>query len=100
MKFVFGFNSLLLCFVVCPLVPLATTQVTAPARPVSKLVSSEIALPTVDALVQQEINRQQITGAVLLICHNGRIVHRKAFGFEAVSPPREPTTPAPAYDLA
>src|SRR5258708_6397271 len=100
MKFVRSFKVLLLCVVVCPLVPLATTQVTAPARPVSKLISSEIALPTVDALVQQEINRQQITGAVLLIGHNGRIVHRKAFGFEAVSPRREPTTPDTVYDLA
>src|SRR5258708_23218252 len=100
MKFVLSFNVLLFCVVVCPLVPLATTQVSAPARPVSKLISSEIALPTVDALVQQEINRQQITGAVLLIGHNGRIVHQKAFGFEAVGPKREPTTLDTVFDLA
>jgi uncharacterized protein YbbC (DUF1343 family)/CubicO group peptidase (beta-lactamase class C family) len=98
MKFARSFTALLLCVVVCPLVPLATTQVTAPARSVpSRTAPSEIALPTVDALVQQEINRQQITGAVLLIGHNGRIVHQKAFGFEAV---REPTTLDTVYDLA
>src|SRR5258708_23404425 len=99
MKFVLSFNVLLFCVVVCPLVPLATTQVTAPARPVSKLISSEIALPTVDPLVQQETNRQQITGAVLLIGPNGPIVHRKAFGFDAMRPPRRPTTPHTVYPL-
>lgn len=59
-----------------------------------------MALPTVDALVQQEINRQQITGAVLLIGHNGHIIHQKAFGYEALSPKRQPTTLDTVYDLA
>jgi uncharacterized protein YbbC (DUF1343 family)/CubicO group peptidase (beta-lactamase class C family) len=99
MKFVRNFSALLLSVVVCAVAPFATTQ--APARPaVSKPVPSEIALPGVDALVQQEINRQQITGAVLLIGHNGRIVHQKAFGFEALSPRREPTTLDTVFDLA
>ncbi len=101
MKFARSFTALLLCVVVCPLAPLATTQATAPARSVpSRPASFEMALPTVDALVQQEINRQQITGAVLLIGHNGRIVHQKAFGFEAVGPKREPTTLDTVFDLA
>src|SRR5690348_7374187 len=46
----------------------------------------------VDSLVQEQVNTDAITGAVLVVGHNGRVVHQKAFGARAVSPRREPMT--------
>src|SRR5262245_44762592 len=46
----------------------------------------------VDALVEQQVVNQSITGAVLLVGHSGRIVHQKAFGFRATTPRHEPMT--------
>ena len=41
----------------------------------------------VDQLVQEQINDQAITGAVLVVGHAGGIVHQKAFGLRATGPP-------------
>src|SRR5215831_712876 len=54
----------------------------------------------VDGLVQQEVNAQGITGAVLLIGHDGKIVHQKAFGLRATSPRPERMTVDTIFDLA
>lgn len=54
----------------------------------------------VDALVQEQVNDFGITGAVLLIGHNGRVVHQKAFGYRALSPRHEPMTTDTIFDLA
>src|SRR6185437_3907815 len=54
----------------------------------------------VDALVQQQVNDLAVTGAVLLVGHNGRVVHQKAFGYRALSPRREPMTTDTIFDLA
>jgi len=54
----------------------------------------------VDALVQQQVNDLAVTGAVLLVGHNGRVVHQKAFGYRALSPRREPMTKDTIFDLA
>ena len=54
----------------------------------------------VDLLVQEQINDQAITGAVLLVGHDGRIVHQKAFGLRATSPRVEPMTLDTVFDLA
>lgn len=54
----------------------------------------------VDALVQQQIGEQAITGAVLLVGHDGRIVHQKAFGLRATSPKSETMTVDTIFDLA
>jgi uncharacterized protein YbbC (DUF1343 family)/CubicO group peptidase (beta-lactamase class C family) len=54
----------------------------------------------VDALVQEQVNSLAITGAVLLVGHNGHIVHQKAFGLRAVSPRRESMTTDTIFDLA
>ncbi len=55
---------------------------------------------SVDLLVQEQINNQAITGAVLLVGHDGRIVHQKAFGLRATAPRTEPTTLDTIFDLA
>ena len=54
----------------------------------------------VDALVQQQVNADAITGAVLLVGHDGHIVHKKAFGFRAIKPRREPMAVDTIFDLA
>jgi uncharacterized protein YbbC (DUF1343 family)/CubicO group peptidase (beta-lactamase class C family) len=54
----------------------------------------------VDALVQDQISDQAITGAVLLVGHDGNIVHQKAFGYRAISPKHEPMTLDTVFDLA
>jgi uncharacterized protein YbbC (DUF1343 family)/CubicO group peptidase (beta-lactamase class C family) len=53
-----------------------------------------------DTLVQEQVNDQAITGAVLLVGHNGRIVHQKAFGLRATTPRPEPMTVDTIFDLA
>src|SRR5260221_1055713 len=40
----------------------------------------------IDLLVQEQVNDQAITGEGLLVVHDGRIVHHKAFGRRATSP--------------
>jgi uncharacterized protein YbbC (DUF1343 family)/CubicO group peptidase (beta-lactamase class C family) len=54
----------------------------------------------VDLLVQEQINDQTITGAVLVVGHGGRIVHQKAFGLRATSPRAEAMTLDTVFDLA
>lgn len=54
----------------------------------------------VDLLVQEQINDQVITGAVLLVGHGGEIVHQKAFGLRATSPRAEAMTLDTIFDLA
>jgi uncharacterized protein YbbC (DUF1343 family)/CubicO group peptidase (beta-lactamase class C family) len=54
----------------------------------------------VDALIQQEVGAQGITGAVLLVGHDGKIVHQKAFGLRATSPHPERMTLDTIFDLA
>jgi uncharacterized protein YbbC (DUF1343 family)/CubicO group peptidase (beta-lactamase class C family) len=54
----------------------------------------------VDLLVQEQINDQAITGAVLVVGHGGKIVHQKAFGLRATSPRAETMTLDTIFDLA
>jgi uncharacterized protein YbbC (DUF1343 family)/CubicO group peptidase (beta-lactamase class C family) len=54
----------------------------------------------VDLLVQEQINDQTITGAVLVVGHGGKIVHQKAFGLRATSPRAEAMTLDTVFDLA
>ncbi|HLK08889.1 MAG TPA: exo-beta-N-acetylmuramidase NamZ domain-containing protein, partial [Candidatus Angelobacter sp.] len=55
---------------------------------------------SVDALIQEQINSQAITGAVLLVGHDGRVVHQKVFGLRATTPRPEPMTVDTVFDLA
>jgi uncharacterized protein YbbC (DUF1343 family)/CubicO group peptidase (beta-lactamase class C family) len=54
----------------------------------------------VDALIQQDVTSQGITGAVLVVGHEGKVVHEKAFGLRAVSPRPEKMTVDTIFDLA
>jgi uncharacterized protein YbbC (DUF1343 family)/CubicO group peptidase (beta-lactamase class C family) len=73
----------------------------AKARPKATLAVKEAGnFAAVDALVQSQVNNDAITGAVLLVGHDGKVVHQKAFGFRAVSPRRETMTLDTIFDLA
>jgi uncharacterized protein YbbC (DUF1343 family)/CubicO group peptidase (beta-lactamase class C family) len=55
---------------------------------------------TVDAIVEKAVAEGNIPGAVLLVGHNGKVVHRKAFGSRSLDPAREPMTVDTIFDLA
>src|SRR5450759_1114682 len=58
------------------------------------------ASPTLDAVVDAAVRDGLIPGAVLLIGHDGKIVHRKAYGNRALVPQREPMTADTIFDIA
>jgi uncharacterized protein YbbC (DUF1343 family)/CubicO group peptidase (beta-lactamase class C family) len=76
----------------------AAVQKKPKAKPRAAKESADFA--PVDALVQQQVNDFAITGAVLLVGHNGRVIHQKAFGYRALSPRHEPMTTDTIFDLA
>jgi uncharacterized protein YbbC (DUF1343 family)/CubicO group peptidase (beta-lactamase class C family) len=54
----------------------------------------------VDAIVEKASAEGNIPGGVLLVGHNGRVVHRRAFGMRSLEPVREPMTYDTVFDLA
>ncbi|HZT30919.1 MAG TPA: exo-beta-N-acetylmuramidase NamZ domain-containing protein [Bryobacteraceae bacterium] len=64
------------------------------------LAQSFSASPLLDQAVEEAIREKQIPGAVLLIGHNGEVVHRKAYGHRALVPELEPMTVDTIFDLA
>jgi uncharacterized protein YbbC (DUF1343 family) len=53
-----------------------------------------------DALAEEAIRDGLIPGAVLVVGHEGKIVHRKAYGYKALVPDKEPATVDTIYDAA
>ena len=53
-----------------------------------------------DAQMQQAVGNGLIPGGVLLVGHDGKIVHRKAYGQRALVPARETMTLDTIFDLA
>lgn len=53
-----------------------------------------------DAALQKAVDEEEIPGAVVLVGHNGKIVYRRAFGYRALEPRREPMTLDTIFDLA
>ena len=56
--------------------------------------------PLLDRTIEQAIQEDRIPGAVLVIGHQGQIVHRKAYGKRALVPAPEPMTLDTMFDLA
>jgi uncharacterized protein YbbC (DUF1343 family)/CubicO group peptidase (beta-lactamase class C family) len=61
---------------------------------------NDSAFKTVDAIIERAVAEGNIPGAVLLIGHNGHVVHRKAFGSRSLEPVRESMTIDTIFDLA
>src|SRR2546425_12683796 len=55
--------------------------------------------PTLDALVEKAVAAGEIPGAVLLVSHRGRVLHRKAYGSRALLPKREPMTVDTIFEI-
>ena len=53
-----------------------------------------------DEAIEQAIASDQIPGAVLLVAHQGRILHQKAYGARALEPAREEMTLDTIFDVA
>jgi uncharacterized protein YbbC (DUF1343 family)/CubicO group peptidase (beta-lactamase class C family) len=53
-----------------------------------------------DPIMEKSIADGNMPGGVLLVGHNGRVVYRKAFGWRALEPVREPMTTDTVFDLA
>jgi len=58
------------------------------------------ASPKLDAAIEQAIREDRIPGAVLIVGHNGQIVHRKAYGRRVILPVPEPMTVDTIFDCA
>lgn len=56
--------------------------------------------PKLDAVVENAIKEGQIPGAVLLVGHNGRIIHHKAYGNRELVPNPEAMTADTIFDCA
>jgi uncharacterized protein YbbC (DUF1343 family) len=63
-------------------------------------VSEGAMAAALDAAMQTAIRDGMIPGGVLIVGHDGRVVHRKAYGDRAVVPRREPMTVDTIFDIA
>jgi uncharacterized protein YbbC (DUF1343 family)/CubicO group peptidase (beta-lactamase class C family) len=57
-------------------------------------------LAVIDPIIKDAIRTGQVPGAVVVVWHNGQVIFRKAFGFRALEPRREPMTVDTIFDLA
>src|SRR5215813_8867608 len=57
-------------------------------------------LTQIDQIVESEIARNQLPGAVVIVGRQGKIVWRRAYGNRAVEPQPEPMTIDTIFDLA
>ena len=75
---------------------------TAPKKAKAKPTAAKetVNMTAVDALIGDQVANDSITGAVLLVGHDGHVVHQKAFGYRALSPRRDPMTLDSVFDLA
>jgi len=70
------------------------------AKPKPSSPQETVNFSAVDALIQEQVADDGITGAVVVIGHDGHVVHQRAFGLRATSPRHEPMTPDTEFDLA
>jgi len=62
--------------------------------------SLESRLNALDPIINSAIAEGQIPGAVLIVGHDGKVVHRKAYGHRALDPRREAMTLDTVFDCA
>jgi uncharacterized protein YbbC (DUF1343 family)/CubicO group peptidase (beta-lactamase class C family) len=82
---------------------LAQKNPQASSLPVSEPAAvgmSPAALAHLDEIVDAEIAKKQLPGAVVLVGHKGRVVWRRAYGNRAVEPAPEQMTVDTIFDLA
>src|SRR5215470_6380052 len=69
-------------------------------KPKPAVAKETVNLSNVDNLVQDLVSDGGITGAVLLVGHDGQVIHQKAFGRRATIPRSESMTTDTVFDLA
>ena len=70
------------------------------SAPAGKGVPASSTLSVLDKIVQDSIHDGEVPGAVLLVCHDGQIVYRKAFGHRSLEPRQELMTADTIFDIA
>ena len=80
--------------------PLCLFLASAFAQEPAPQLGNDDSFRTVDSIVEKAVAEGNIPGAVLLIGHDGRVVHRRAFGSRSIEPVREPMTLDTVFDLA
>ncbi len=94
---------LLLGYPALPAAQQAPPKKTAPAaapRARQSAAAGPALSATLDAIVEKAVAADEIPGAVLLVSHQGRVIHRRAYGSRAVLPQREPMTVDTIFDMA
>jgi uncharacterized protein YbbC (DUF1343 family)/CubicO group peptidase (beta-lactamase class C family) len=64
------------------------------------IVPAQTLSPDLDDAVNQAVEQGKLPGAVLIVGHDGRIVHRKAYGKRALIPSPEAMTVDTVFDIA
>lgn len=70
-----------------------------PAKPETESVSS-VALARMDSVINDEIGKHRLPGAVVLVGRKGRTIWQKTYGARAVDPAREIMTANTIFDVA
>ena len=79
---------------------LVQTMTGAVPEPKTSTPKADVQLGAVDSIINQSIAEGNIPGAVLLVGHNGKVIYRKAYGYRALEPKREPMTVDTIFDMA
>lgn len=69
------------------------------AKPETESVSS-VALARMDSVIDDEIGKHRLPGAVVLVGRKGRLIWQKTYGSRAVEPAREVMTGETIFDVA
>ncbi len=88
----------------CPIVPAQATQEAAqkslPTSAPTAVGMSPAHLTYLDQIIEAEIVKKQLPGAVVIVGRRGKIVWRRAYGDRALEPQPEPMTIDTIFDLA
>ncbi len=80
--------------------PSTASTATLPSAAPSAVGMSPTQLTNIDQIVEAEIAKKQLPGAVVLVGRQGKIVWRRAYGNRALEPQPEPMTVDTIFDLA
>jgi uncharacterized protein YbbC (DUF1343 family)/CubicO group peptidase (beta-lactamase class C family) len=92
--------ALLLFGIISSGIPLSAQKAPNPAVTPSPSVNEQERFAALDALLKDAVEKGRAPGVVLLVGHNGNFVYRKAFGYRALDPAKEPMTVDTIFDMA
>ncbi len=92
--------ALLLFCTITSGIPLSAQKASTPPVTPSPSVNQQERFAALDALLKDAVEKGRAPGVVLLVGHNGNFVYRKAFGYRALDPAKEPMTVDTIFDMA